>query len=158
MPNVPDHKDIAAAKLLVRELKIASTRRVLLNDIRQVVTLSEEDSDLGRCAKKYVEAQREFVTKSNEVYTAKVAEVSNFVNPLLTKIFKTTIPGVVTLPIEKTGKTASYIITQLEMINVDEKGAIYGIVSVSSLDRVTHTTMNFYVQDNQPYFVDEDIY
>lgn len=158
MVNSIDSKEIIEANLLIKELKAASTRRLLLNDARYIARLAEDDSELGACAKRLVDAQNEFTAKNKELYTNKVNEVTNVVNPLLTRLFKTAIPGAVTLPIEKTGKTASYIITHIEMINVNEKGIIYGVASVTSLDRTTHTTMNFYVEDNQPYFADEDIY
>lgn len=158
MTETVEFKDIVSAKALIAELRTISTRRVLLNDISHVAKLSEEDSDLGRCAKRYVDAYKEFLTMSQQAYNSKVAETANVVNPLLTKLFKTTVPGTVTLPVEDTGKTQSYIIKSLDMINVSMDGVISGIVSVSSLDNVCHTTAGFYIKDNKPFFRDDDIY
>jgi hypothetical protein len=158
MTDTVEFKDIISVKVLIAELRVATTRRVLLNDISQVVRISEEDSDLGRCAKKYIDAHKDFVAMCQQVYNSKVVEAANVINPLLSKLFKTTMPGPVTLPVEDTGKTHTCIIKTLEMINVTPNGEISGIVGVSSLDNVCHTTEGFYIKDGEPYFRDDDIY
>lgn len=155
-----DNSVFDTANRLTKELNTIRLRRILANDVEHTGAMHAkdialEDTDYGRCAKRYVLAYDEFRRMTLEISQSKAVEVANTVHPLMTKLLGSPFPGPVTLSLGDTGLTETWDLKELVTIKRRDNGEIDGIVNVSDLRGRSHTTKCFYIKNNHPYFMED---
>lgn len=119
---------------------------------------SETTGPVGDAARALILAQEKYTKLVKEQYAKIKKEKLDIIYPFLTKIFKTPIPGLVTLPIKGEHTSKRVVIENATMVVIDTTGNIHGIVDVASEDGRSHTTENFSIVNGEPYFLTEDLY